>query len=133
MVKSYELKNAITSEKKIQRLLKTIDTNAKEDRKEAKKLLDKVKTELDDYLENPPVDENGNPVPIGDSFHKLVQSAVLALNQAGIANERLLKLATLLQRFISSADKDPTKAKDLKGSLFSSLDKLVNTGKNEED
>lgn len=132
-MKNYELKVEITSPKKIQRLLKTIDTNAKEDRKEAKDLLKKVKEELADYLQNPPVDENGNPLPIGDTFHKLVQSAVLALNQAGIANERLLKLATLLQKFDSSKEKDPTKVKELKGSLFAGLDKLVNGGKDEED
>lgn len=132
-MRTYELKNEITSSKKIQRLLKTIDTNAKEDRKEAKDLLKKVKEELSDYLESPPMDEAGNPLPIGDTFHKLVQSAVLALNQAGIANERLLKLATLLQKFNPSNEKDPLKQKELKGSLFAGLDRLVNGKKDEED
>lgn len=132
-MKNYELKVEITSPKKVQRLLKTIDTNAKEDRREAKDLLKKVKDELADYLQNPPNDENGNPVPIGDTFHKLVQSAVLALNQAGIANERLLKLATLLQKFDSSKEKDPLKVKEMNGSFFAGLAKIADGGKDEED
>lgn len=96
MAKNYILKNEVTSPSKIQRLLKTIDTNAKHDRKEAQDLLAKVKETLELLTDRLPTDmESG--MQSADSFTKLIQTATLALNQAGIANERLLKLAMLLQ------------------------------------
>jgi hypothetical protein len=61
-----------------------------------------------------------------DSFTKLIQTATLALNQAGIANERLLKLAMLLQKFHSENIKNGAKTGQLSGSLFASIEKLAN-------
>lgn len=115
------------SEGKIQRLLKTINTNASSDRKDALGLLDQVKAQLKDLVENPPTDEAGNPLPSIDSFTKLIQSASIALNQAGIANEKLLKLAALLQKFYAEKQKSSGNVSEkLNTSLFSQLQKISN-------
>jgi hypothetical protein len=127
MPKKYILTADQSSEGKIQRLLKTINTNASNDRKDALELLDQVKAKLKDLVENPPTDEQGNVLPTIDSFTKLIQSASIALNQAGIANEKLLKLATLLQKFY--AEKQKSGGADtgkLNSSLFSQLQKISN-------
>lgn len=130
--KNYILKNEITSPSKIQRLLKTIDTNAKHDRKEAQDLLAKVKETLDLLTDRLPTDmESG--MQSADSFTKLIQTATLALNQAGIANERLLKLAMLLQKFHAENMKNGTKTGQLNGSLFASIEKLANQKIDDEE
>jgi hypothetical protein len=131
MVRNYNLKNEITSPKKIQRLLKKISDNAVEDRNEAQDLLSKVKTALNSFLENPPETDEGEQIIGGDSFHKLIQSAVLALNQAGIANERLLKLASLLQKYVSGKEKG-VKGADVETSLFNTIKELASSN-DEED
>jgi hypothetical protein len=68
-----------------------------------------------------------------DAFTKLIQSATLALNQAGIANERLLKLAMLLQKFEADKAKQGGKTAQLSGSLFSSIEKLANQKSDDDD
>jgi hypothetical protein len=128
MPKEYVLKKVITTNAKIQRLLKKISINADSDRSRANNLLDKVEKALEDYL------ENQNEEQTGDSFHKLIQSAVLALNQAGIANERLLKLATLLQRFqVQGGPKAKEAAEVTHDSLFSKLQDLANNPADDKD
>ena len=127
MPKKYILTADQSSEGKIQRLLKTINSNASSDRKDALELLDQVKSKLKDLVENPPTDENGNVLPTIDSFTKLIQSASIALNQAGIANEKLLKLATLLQKFYAEKQKGGgADTGKLNSSLFSQLQKISN-------
>jgi mevalonate kinase len=124
MPKEYVLKNVITSPAKIQRLLKKISVNADTDRDRANKLLDKVEEALKQFLANSTENEEG----ANGEFHKLIQSAVLALNQAGIANERLLKLATLLQKFETDGGKGKSKdSGQMGGSLFANLNKLANS------
>lgn len=124
MPKQYILKADLSTPAKIQRLLKTIQGNAKDDRSEALELLSAVKAKLRELTESPPEDAEGNPLPIVDTFTKFIQSATLALNQAGVANERLLKLAALLQKF-DSKSKDGKKAgEDVNKSLFAQLQKI---------
>ena len=132
MAKNYILKNEITSPAKIQRLLKTIDTNAKDDRKEAQDLLSKVKEALSQLTENLQMDAESG-MQSADAFTKLIQSATLALNQAGIANERLLKLAMLLQKFEADKTKQGGKTAQLSGSLFSNIERLANQKSDDDD
>ena len=127
MPKKYCLTIDQSSDAKIQRLLKTINHNASTDRKEALELLDQVKSKLKDLVENPPANEDGIPLNSIESFTRLIQSASIALNQAGIANEKLLKLAALLQKFYAEkTKKGAVDSGNLNSSLFSQLQKISN-------
>jgi len=130
MPKDYILKNEITSPGKIQRLLKTIDTNAKKDREEAQDLLRTVREALSN-LDNPIEHNNQTGSTTVDSFTKLINTAILALNQAGIANERLLKLANLLQKYQADTKKTGSNV-NLTGSLFKTIEDLANKGPSDD-
>lgn len=130
MPKDYILKNEITSPAKIQRLLKTIDSNAREDREQAQELLKTVKDVLD-ALPNPLEVNDQTGITSPDAFTKLITTAISAINQAGIANERLLKLAALLQKYNTGNEKGG-KGVALNGSLFKTIEELANKGQEDD-
>lgn len=123
-MKQYVLKNQEWDPAKINRLLKKIKDNASDDRDTAKAILEQTQKAILDL---------GNPlqyITIGeesqasaDTFYKLVQAAVHALNQMGIANERLLKLVQTLQKFKEKEDgaSTPAEKNKVRGSLFEAL------------
>lgn len=127
----YVLKNEITSSAKINRLLKTINVNAKEDRDEAQKLLAAAKEALE-ALQSPIEQNRETGTTYVDSFVKLLNAATLALNQAGNANEKLLKLASLLQKFNSESKKNGNAGVSLNGSLFKTIEDLANKGQSDD-
>jgi len=107
---------------KIDRILKTIKTNAEDDRGEAKQLLKEVKDTLGELTSRIQQVEGAESV---DAFAKLVQSAATALNMMGNANEKLLKLVAILQKFgESNSKKDGTDA-IMGGSQFALLSQLA--------
>ena len=122
MPKQYVLKNSLSTPQKIDRILKTIKTNAEGDRGEAKQLLKEVKDALGELTSRIQQVEGAESV---DAFAKLVQSAATALNMMGNANEKLLKLVAILQKFgESNSKKDGTDA-IMGGSQFALLSQLA--------
>jgi len=122
MVKStYVLKTSPLNPKKIDRLVKNIEVNSRNDRKEAEEILRQCKERLAD-------DEVGI-----DSFSKIVQSAITALNQMGRANELLLKIVQTAQKFNSSSSSSKTSSSN--ESFFANLENLTKniTDASEED
>jgi hypothetical protein len=121
MPKQYELKKDLTSTAKVQRIVKTVQVNATKDREIATVLLKKVTQELDSFLASPPEDRNI------DNFVKLVQSSVMALNQMGVANEKLLKLGSLLMKYNSDKSKNKgfSDSDDTNKSFFATLKDLT--------
>lgn len=117
----------MTSPARVQRLLKRIEDNAKLDRKEANELLTKAKNTIKEIIEDP-TEEGGINI---DSLTKLIQAAVTALNQSGAANEKLLKLVSLMQRMSSPASKDEKGKQGKTASPFETLALL--TSKDDED
>tara|TARA_R110002094_G_scaffold1901_4_gene7994 strand:+ start:85 stop:423 length:339 start_codon:yes stop_codon:yes gene_type:complete len=105
-------------EDKINRLAKDIKENATSDRKIATELLEHCKTELTQAMES-------NETEI---FTKLISACTQALGQMGSANEKLLKLISILQKHqFKEQDmdmKDPSKGIG-NGSLFSALDGML--------
>jgi hypothetical protein len=121
----YILKNKEQTDSKIQRLLKNIKEAAISDRAEANELLASIKAQLSKVIEAGDVDsEEGFNT---DSFVKLIQSAGIALQQAGAANEKLIKLANLLYKMSSSSSASGDKSKK---SVFGELGRLI---QDEED
>ena len=118
---------------KINRLAKEVQKNAFADRAESEALLTTCKTamtELVSLLQDVPVGigENAITVQNADTLHKLISAASTALSQMGSANEKLLKLATFLQKFrFKEMDGEVTgpKGQELKGSMFSSLKSML--------
>ena len=105
-------------EDKINRLAKKIQTNAESDRDEALILFEKCKEMMDSLAEIG---------PCVDDFSKIISSCTQALNQMGVANEKLLKLAGLLQKHafkIMDIDAKSPEGNQLHGSLFDHLKKL---------
>lgn len=125
MPKPYILKNSPADRSKLDKVLKAIQENAYSDRQEALDLLEKVKNEIASLADPTTIVEG---MPSVDVFIKLIQAAALALNQAGIANEKLLKFVAVCQKFTSSKDaKDKGKGELGSGSLFADLSKLAKT------
>jgi hypothetical protein len=122
MAKPYILKNSPADRKKLDKVLKAIQDNAYSDREEAADLLAKVKNEIES-LANPETIVEG--MPSVDTFIKLIQTAAIALNQMGAANEKLLKFVAVCQKFESNkGSKSADKADGVGSSLFNQLSKL---------
>lgn len=129
MPKKYVLKKSLVNQNEFNRLLKTIKEAAERDRIEGVELLNLVKAELADRAATA-ADNPENPFPI-DSFVKLVSSALSSLAQMGNANDKLLKLAALVQRAISGAQESDGKGKSTK-SIFDELTNLTRPDKKDE-
>lgn len=123
MPKPYVLKNSIISQPKIDRLLKTIKDNAETDRIEASTLLESIKTELSRVEIT---SDNGI-----DQYAKLISAALGAINQMGNANDKLIKLSTIIQKFVQSKKDESDPLKSGSGSFFSQLSSLA--GKKDSD
>ena len=127
----WTIKNPQTSQKKVDRLLEKILDNASKDRDEAKTLLSKSKEVLSE-VDGPHTTEEG--IVTVDSITKSIQTAIIALNQMGKANEMLLKLATLIQKITTvSSEKKAGKLLSDGGSLFSKIEQLAKSNKDQED
>lgn len=120
MPKQYVMKNKMWDEDKINRLAKQIQRNAENDRDEALTLFKDCKEVMSTLaLGGPSVDD----------FSKLISSCTQALNQMGVANEKLLKLAGLLQKHafkVMDIEAKSPEGNQLTGSLFDQLKKLNN-------
>lgn len=133
----YILKNKVWEQSTINRLCKEVKKNAEDDRQEAKKLLSIVKNELANLIRINTNDDGEVERPGIDAVSKLVSSACQALNQMGVANERLLKFVQLIHKFKTEEDKleksgaPASKLNALKGSLFSELQSF--TKEDDED
>lgn len=107
-------------EDKINRLAKQIKVNAEADRDEASDLFERCREKMDE-MEDCGIDE----------FTKLISTCATALNQMGVANEKLLKLAGLLQKHafkVLDIDASDPEGKEAQGSLFNQL-KALNKSK----
>lgn len=116
MPKKYVLKNKVWDEDKLNRLAKKIQDNASEDRAKSEMLYQRAIEAMDNL-------DDGTL----DGFTKLITTCTQALNQMGIANERLLKLAGMLQKHafkVMDIDAKSPEAQDLSMSLHEQLKKL---------
>lgn len=123
MPKPYVLKNSIVSQQKIDRILKSIKDNADTDRIEASNLLEGIKEQLSTIDLTA---ENGL-----DGYTKLIAAALSAINQMGNANDKLIKLSTILQKYMQSKKEESDLLKPGSGSFFSQLTSLA--GKKDQD
>ena len=115
------------SDQKMNRLVKQIKTNADNDRDSARELFDECKSALQDIGNRVGFDAEGNASV--EAFTKLITASTQTLNQMGIANEKLLKLAQTMQKYqlkeMDLEGKGGAKAQELKGSLFSNLNAMI--------
>jgi len=125
MPKEYVLKNPIISRQKVDRILKTIKDNADTDRIEASNLLEEIKAQLSVVIPNDRESLEG--------YVRLVNTALAAINQMGNANDKLLKLTGVIQKFIQQTEKeDPVGLGKAAGSFFSQLT-AISSKKDDED
>lgn len=127
MPKKYVLKNKPWDESKLTRLLKNIQDNATSDRAEAEILLASTKAALQDVIANGSLNDDSPESFISsvDAIHKAVTACIAALNQLGVANERLLKLAQTLQKYKFKEMDLEAKGSGGKKSLFDDLSSFV--------
>ena len=115
------------SDQKMNRLVKQIKDNASADREAATELFNECKTALQDLGIRVDSDEEGNANV--DAFTKLISASTQALNQMGVANEKLLKLAQTMQKYqlkeMDLESKGGGAQSELKGSLFSNLSSML--------
>ena len=133
---NYILKNKMWSDSKMNRLVKEIKDNAKADRDAAQQLFEDCKTAMQDLAGNRVVfDDSGNPNV--DAFTKIIAASTNALGQMGVANEKLLKLAQTMQKYqlkeMDLEGKGGTAQQELKGSVFSNLNAMLNKDKNAQE
>jgi len=116
------------SDQKMNRLVKQIKDNACSDRDSASELFNECKAALRDLGTRVDSDEEGNANV--DAFTKLISASTQALNQMGVANEKLLKLAQTMQKYqlkeMDLEGKTGSAGQELKGSFFSNLNSLLN-------
>jgi len=124
---NYILKNKMWSDQKMNRLVKQIKDNASSDRDAATELFNECKAALQDLGTRVDADEEGNANV--DAFTKLISASTQALNQMGVANEKLLKLAQTMQKYqlkeMDLESKGGGAQSELKGSLFSNLSSML--------
>jgi mevalonate kinase len=110
------------------RLVKQIKDNASADRDAATELFNECKAALRDLGTRVDSDEEGNSNV--DAFTKLISASTQALNQMGVSNEKLLKLAQTMQKYqlkeMDLEGKTGSASQELKGSFFSNLNSLLN-------
>lgn len=125
---NYILKNKMWSDQKMNRLVKQIKDNASADRDAATELFNECKAALRDLGTRVDSDEEGNSNV--DAFTKLISASTQALNQMGVSNEKLLKLAQTMQKYqlkeMDLEGKTGSASQELKGSFFSNLNSLLN-------
>ena len=127
------MRNKLWDDSKMNRLAKQIKDNALSDRQEAESLLATCKeamSNLTGLLQIISMGEDAAPIQSADTLQKLISAAATSLTQMGNANEKLLKLATLLQKYrLKEMDNDKASGADQKNSLFNSLAALTNQEK----
>ena len=133
---NYILKNKMWSDQKMNRLVKEIKENAKSDRESAQQLFQDCKDAMQDLGQaRVNFDDNGNPNV--DAFTKIIAASTNALGQMGIANEKLLKLAQTMQKYqlkeMDLEGKAGPAQQELKGSVFSNLNAMLNKDKNAQE
>lgn len=119
----------MTSDLKVNRILKTIEDQAKADRKEALKLLKGAKETLAEITTKIEVSEKTG-TQVADAYTSVFNSVILALKEAGSTNERLIKLVTAIQK-LKSMKKDD--GDDGSKSIFASLKKSIGKDKDDDD
>lgn len=127
MTKTYTLKTSQTSKESIDRLLKNIQNNARNDREAGEKVLVEANKLIADLIS----EDFESPVNKTIALTNAINSSVQALNQIGKANESLIKLASILQKFVQH-----TGSKDKEfdaGSLFDDLSKITGELKDQSD
>ena len=119
------------SDQKMNRLVKSIKDNATSDRNSASELLSLCRTALGDAGDLVQTDDDGNQSV--EVFTKLISAATQSLNQMGVANEKLIKLAQTMQKYqlkeMDLENKGGKATTELRGSMFNSLNALVREGK----
>ena len=133
---NYILKNKMWSDQKMNRLVKEIKENAKSDRDAALELFEDCKAAMQDLAGNRVV-FNDDGVPNVDAFSKIIAASTNALGQMGVANEKLLKLAQTMQKYqlkeMDLEGKGAGSQQEIKGSLFSNLNAMLNKDKNAQE
>jgi len=124
------------SDQKMNRLVKEIKDNAKSDRDAAQALFEECRTAMQDLGQaRVNFDDNGNPNV--DAFTKIIAASTNALGQMGVANEKLLKLAQTMQKYqlkeMDLEGKGGAAQQELKGSVFSNLNAMLNKDKNAQE
>lgn len=101
MGRIYQLKRTLITREHLDRLFKTFLLNVKEDRAEAKSLLDRCIHILDNLLSDVQLDQL-------NEFTKVMQAATKAFDSKMAANDKIKNVLTLLKDFLDK----PLKNKD---------------------
>lgn len=130
---NYVLKRPMWTDEKMNRLVKEIRDNAKKDRKESEALLEECKAAMQELREGSllqivTMGSDGETILNADAFYKLINASTQAINQMGAANERLLKLATTMQKYQLKEMDIKNKANNSKDtdSVFAKLNAMAN-------
>lgn len=118
MPKLYVLKREVATPEKINRILKTVLDQNKEDRTEAEQLLKTCKERLAE------VDDN-------EEFSRLIGATTTVLNQMQNCSSKLIKVIELLNKFSNEKGDGKTKSKEFT-NFFDELSKLTETPDGEE-
>ena len=119
--RKYTLKTNAATPAKINRLIKAVKDNAIKDRKKSEELLAKVSNTFEQIHSNFDSEDNEG-VKI---YTEIAKTVIQAINSNGAANEKLLKIATLMQRFIEKDDLSKKGKAPGFGSLFKEVQLLA--------
>jgi predicted transcriptional regulator len=128
MPKPYNLKRTLITKDQIDRLVKTVLNNAKEDRVEAKQLLARCKQELEDPTQTAAVTNEETGVVYVDGFAKIMGATISALGAQISSNEKLVRIMEKIHKFLEKPLKD---AKNPNGEMDAHLSSLVDSLKDE--
>lgn len=118
MPKPYVLKREIATPEKINRLLKSVLEQNKQDRQEAEDLLNQCKERLQHIGDN-------------DEFTKLIGATTTVLNQMQNCSTKLIKVIEVFNKFSNDKSEGKTKSKEFT-NFFDELSKLTESSNGEE-
>lgn len=119
MPKLYTLKREIATPEKINRILKTVLDQNKQDRQEAENLLTQCKDRLTSAEDN-------------EEFTKLIGATTTVLNQMQNCSTKLIKVIEVFNKFSNDKSEGKTKSKEFT-NFFDELSKLTETSDGKEN
>jgi flagellar biosynthesis/type III secretory pathway chaperone len=119
MPKLYTLKREIATPEKINRILKTVLDQNKQDRQEAESLLNQCKDRLTSAEDN-------------EEFTKLIGATTTVLNQMQNCSTKLIKVIEVFNKFSNDKGEGKTKSKEFT-NFFDELTKLTETSDGKEN
>lgn len=119
MPKLYVLKRETVTPEKINRLLKTVLEQNKQDRQEAEELLTQCKDRLTQTDDN-------------EEFTRLIGATTTVLNQMQNCSTKLIKVIEVFNKFSNDKSEGKTKSKEFT-NFFDELSKLTEPSNGEEN